>query len=202
MGDMKTHAKWLTRRAAAIGSLLALSTLMTLPACDSRSDDKKDDSGDEDGDKKEKKKKKDDKKKAKSISSRIDDFKRTKIEPEEKEAYDHQLLTNQAKQAGIDTPGVAKELPPTLTDVMLYDFRMIGHRDMELGVIDKSVSEETILKIIGFYASTPPEKIRGYRPYTHKEFIDGLSEDERKQLAKELKAHLDKNGFLGPEYAA
>lgn len=135
--------------------------------------------------------KKVDKKPPETVLSRIEKFKK---KGSDKEPYDYIKLTNRAKAAGVSAPGRARPLPPTLTDALMVDFQLIAKVDLKM-TLDKSVTEAQMNKVVAFYAKTKPGGIRGLRPKTHKAFIDSLSEADRKKLAKEATAYVNKNDF-------
>ncbi|MBI4952203.1 MAG: hypothetical protein HY908_09225 [Myxococcales bacterium] len=140
-------------------------------------------------------------KKAETVLGRIESFKAANVDKGSPEPYDGIKLANEAKAAGLDTPVAAgaRELPPTLTDALLYDFRLVGFLDLKLPKFDKTVTEEQMQQVVDFFAKTEWKKLRGLRPQTHKQFIDGLSEADRKQLAKEAAAWAQANGFKGDD---
>ena len=75
-----------------------------------------------------------------------------------------------------------------------HDAQLIAKVDLKM-TLDKSVTEAQMNKVVAFYAKTKPGGIRGLRPKTHKAFIDSLSEADRKKLAKEATAYVNKNDF-------
>ncbi|MCC6521188.1 MAG: hypothetical protein IT373_00870 [Polyangiaceae bacterium] len=139
-------------------------------------------------------------KKAETVLGRIESFK-ANVDKGSPEPYDGIKLANEAKATGLDTPVAAgaRELPPTLTDALLYDFRLVAFLDLKLPKFDKTVTEEQMQQVVDFFAKTEWKKLRGLRPQTHKQFIDGLSEADRKQLAKEATAWAHANGFKGDD---
>ncbi|MBX3275246.1 MAG: hypothetical protein KF729_33580 [Sandaracinaceae bacterium] len=120
------------------------------------------------------------------------------------EVYERQLQSNELVQlsraAGQPVPSYLREypLPPTLTDVLMHDFRLTASVDLSMGTIDRPVTAEQMTRIIAFYVETPDSRIRGLRPVAHKRFITGLTDAERAQLATEAAAHVNANGFFGP----
>jgi hypothetical protein len=61
------------------------------------------------------------------------------------------------------------------------------------------VTADQMSQVVEFYAKVKWEKIRGYRPFTHKAFVDGLGPDDRKQLAQELADHIKAEGWKGDD---
>ena len=120
------------------------------------------------------------------------------------EVYERQLQSNELVQlsraAGQPVPAFMREydLPPTLTDVLMHDFRISASVDLSMGTLERPVTAEQMTRIIAFYVETPETRIRGLRPVAHKRFIVGLTDAERAQLATEAAAHVNANGFFGP----
>jgi hypothetical protein len=191
-----------------LGVCLALGAL---PACEgtkSQADTSEDDDKSDKGKKKKKKDKgdkgKSDKKDEAKKEAVLDRLKTFKASKPGHEPYDSILLTNRAHEAKLDdVSGEPRPLPPTYTDVLIEDMRRVGELKLSMGKIEAPLTRAQLEQLVAFYAATDAGKIPGYRPFTHKEFITGLSEDDRKRLVDELEAHL-KNGYaaavLVPEH--
>jgi len=138
-----------------------------------------------------------------SVLSRVEDLapetERSNFEPYERQ-LDTNRLVSQSRAAGQPVPSFLREqeLPPTLTDVLMHDFWMTANVDLDMGVLDQSVTAAQMTRIIDFYVQTSDSNIRGYRPRAHKRFIMGLTPQERTQLATEAAEYVQENGFLGP----
>lgn len=139
-------------------------------------------------------------KEGKSVLSKVETF---KAPPMEKgglgEPYDHIKKSLELKALGGNPPGAEnlKPLPPTLVDTLLADFRTIAFFDLGTRLDARTVTAADLQAVVDFCATTAWTKLRGYRPWTHKNFIDSLTDLERKTLAKESAEYLNKNGFLG-----
>jgi hypothetical protein len=88
-----------------------------------------------------------------------------------------------------------RPVPATLTDVLICDVWQRVTMDLKLKVTAKEVSEETIKQAMNVYLTRRWEDIAGYRPWTHWNFIRGLKEPQRDQLAKEIAEYIEKNGI-------
>lgn len=123
---------------------------------------------------------------AKSVFARLSTFKAPPCPSAIGEAYENR------KKSG--TP-----VPPTAQDTFLADVIIILKKDFsKADASATTVTEADIGKITQFYADTPWNKIRGYRPWFHKNFIDGLTPAERKTFVKEAYAHLKAHGVSDP----
>ncbi len=125
-------------------------------------------------------------------------------DPALQEPYERQMESNdliaRARAAGVEPSSWLQEfvLPPTRTDVLLCDFRMTANVDLGMGVLDQTVTDAQMAQVVDFYVRTDYMNIRGYRPRAHQNFIMGLSEADRAQLAREAGAHVRQNGFQCP----
>jgi hypothetical protein len=92
-------------------------------------------------------------------------------------------------------------LPPTRVDVFLADLRLVGFVDvLGIDIAKEKPGAAEIEKLLDFYAKTDAGKLRGYRPYTPKAFIGGLSAEQRSVLAGEVAAHLRSKGVVDPNW--
>lgn len=156
----------------------------------SKASEKDDDDDDDKGEKKS----------AKSVLSKIETFKAPAMAAGDlADPYDSIKQALELKEKGGNPPGAdsLKPLPPTLTDTLLADLRTISFFDLGKRLDGASATEADLQKVVDFISKTEWKKIRGYRPWAHKAFFDSLSEDERKQLAKEAAEYVKKNGFKG-----
>lgn len=92
-----------------------------------------------------------------------------------------------------------RPVPPTLTDVLICDVWQRVVMDLKMKVEPKGVSEETIKQAMNIYLTRRWDDIAGYRPWTHWNFIRGLKEPQRDQLAKEIVDYITKNGVKDVE---
>ena len=67
--------------------------------------------------------------------------------------------------------------------------------DLKLKLSPKDVSEDNIKQAMNVYLTRRWDDIAGYRPWTHWNFIRGLKEPQRDQLAKEIAEYIAKNGI-------
>lgn len=135
-----------------------------------------------------------------SVLAKVETFKAPPMESGSMgEPYDHIKKSLELKAMGGNPPGSAnlKPLPPTLVDTLLADFRTIAFFDLGTRLDAATIGAADVQKIVDFCANTSWMKLRGYRPWTHKKFIDSLTVVERQTLAKEAAEYLNKNGFLG-----
>jgi len=176
-----------TIRHARIGLLLVAA--FTLVACD----DSRSSSSDSSDDSKEEKKK--------DLLKTLNAFERKKIKPKEDEVYDRIELGNRAFEADVEMPGVTglRPLPPTKVDTFIHDVRLLAVRSLKMDPLTEKATKKEIGKVIAFYVKTEPDEIAGLRPYTCKEFVDSLSDDERSLFAKQLAEYIADNGFRGPD---
>lgn len=185
------------RRLLGVTSLLAVLSIGAVGCdklglgSDKSSKSSKDKDKDKDDDDKESEKKK-------SVLSGVEKFKAPPCPDTMCEPYDGIQTANSAKAADPSSPlaAGARTLPPTLTDVLVDDIRTIAFYDLKMGKLDaKAITKEQAQKVIDFYASTEWTKLRGFRPWTHKKFIDSLSADDRKKLSEDVVAYLHDKGF-------
>ena len=92
-----------------------------------------------------------------------------------------------------------KPVPATRTDVLICDVWQRVTMDLKLSVTPKEASEEIIKQALNVYLTRRWDDIAGYRPWTHWNFIRGLSAPQREQLAKEIVEYLAKNGVRDVE---
>jgi hypothetical protein len=92
-----------------------------------------------------------------------------------------------------------RSVPATLTDVLICDVWQRITMDLKLKLSPKEVSEETIKQAMNVYLTRRWDDIAGYRPWTHWNFIRGLKEPQRDQLAKEIADYIAKNGIRDVE---
>jgi hypothetical protein len=92
-----------------------------------------------------------------------------------------------------------RPVPATLTDVLICDVWQRVTMDLKLKLNPKEVSEETIKQAMSVYLTRRWDDIAGYRPWTHWNFIRGLKEPQRNQLAKEIADYIEKNGIRDVE---
>lgn len=131
------------------------------------------------------------------VLARVEVWKAPPI-PEGGEPYDSIKRALELKAMGGNPPGADKlnPLPPTLVDTLLSDFRTIAFYDLGTRLDAATVTVADTQKIVDFIAKTEWTHIRGYRPWTHKSFVDSLTAPERTTLASDAAAYLNKNGFL------
>jgi len=88
-----------------------------------------------------------------------------------------------------------RRVPPTLTDMLICDVWQRITMDLKLKLSPKDVSEDNIKQAMNVYLTRRWDDIAGYRPWTHWNFIRGLKEPQRDQLAKEIAEYIAKNGI-------
>ncbi|MEN3335374.1 MAG: hypothetical protein V7641_4739 [Blastocatellia bacterium] len=88
-----------------------------------------------------------------------------------------------------------RPVPATLTDVLICDVWQRVTMDLKLTLNPKDVSEQIIKQAMQVYLTRRWDDIAGYRPWTHYNFIRGLKEPQRDQLAKEIVDYIAKNGI-------
>lgn len=118
------------------------------------------------------------------VLSRIDTYKAPpypKNASADREPYDYRIRDR-------------KPVPATLPDVLVCDIWQRIIKDLKLNVSSKEVSAEMIHQAFIIYLSRPWTDMTGYRPWTHYNFIRGLSDAEREALAKEITEYIEKNG--------
>ena len=100
----------------------------------------------------------------------------------DKETYDYRKLGG-------------KPNPPTLTDAFIVDLWQRMSMDLKLqGITKNRVSEENVKQALNIYMERDWEKIAGYRPWTHWNFVRSLSPQDREALAKEVVRYMASNG--------
>jgi hypothetical protein len=87
-----------------------------------------------------------------------------------------------------------RPVPPTLTDVLICDVWQRVTMDLKLKSEPQDVSQEVIKQALNVYLTRRWDDIAGYRPWTHWNFIRGLTEPQREALVKEIVEYIGKNG--------
>jgi hypothetical protein len=122
----------------------------------------------------------------KSVFTKLSTFKAPPCPSDIGEAYENR------KKSG--TP-----VPPTAQDAFLADVLIILKQDFSMpDVSATTLTEADIGKVVQFYVATVWTKIRGYRPWFHKNFIDSLTAEQRTTFTKEAYAHVKANGINDP----
>lgn len=86
-------------------------------------------------------------------------------------------------------------VPPTLTDVFICDIWVSMAHDLQLkGISPRRVAVEDVSQTLDFYLNTRWTAIRGYRPWTHKNFIQSLNEMQRRTLSREVVKYMANYG--------
>jgi hypothetical protein len=140
-----------------------------------------------------------------SVLARIESWKRPGAAADSQETYDYikSSLDLKAAAAAANMPPPAgtesaMPLPPTLIDTFASDVQMVAFYSLGMGKLDaRAVTLEQVKQVIALYAKGNASSLAGYRPETHKTFVDSLSADERDQLAQELVDRIHDQGFLG-----
>ena len=111
----------------------------------------------------------------------------TKLQPEQMQRV--RMLT---QHETYDVRIILKDrVPPSMMDVfvcdlwtlMTVDLRLVAKRPTEL-------TPDNVRKAVGIYELTDWRKIRGYRSWTHWNFVNGLNSEEREILASEAYAYM------------
>jgi hypothetical protein len=126
--------------------------------------------------------------KPKSILSRITKYKAPKYPESEyidRETWDYR------KASGAPNP-------PTFVDAFICDIWQRITMDLKLEITEEEVTEEIVTQAMQVYLDRDWEKIAGYRPWTHWNFIRGLTPAERAKLATEVVAYIGANGVQDP----
>jgi hypothetical protein len=90
-------------------------------------------------------------------------------------------------------------VPRTLTDVFICDVWQRVRMDLKLNISTQKVSEDIVVRALDVYLSRRWETIAGYRPWTHWNFVRGLSVEQRRILAKEVILYIAKYGVRDVE---
>ncbi len=85
-------------------------------------------------------------------------------------------------------------VPPTLTDTLVCDLWLVMKRNFQESPSPAEVTEAQLSRVIGIYVSQSSFEIPGYRPWTHWNFIRGLSIEEREKLVKEILFYVSRRG--------
>jgi hypothetical protein len=85
--------------------------------------------------------------------------------------------------------------PPSFTDTLICDLwrRMIFDLDIK-GINEHRVTEQDVQRAIRLYIEKDWQHIDGYRPWTHSNFLRGLSTSEKNKLASEVVQYMVKYG--------
>ncbi len=108
------------------------------------------------------------------------------------ETYDFRMASNTAN-------------PPSLTDCFICDLFILYNQKKSFstftGILDETVTTKSfpataVTKLLNVYLKNEPNKTPGYRPWTHHEFVNSLSETERTKLAKDIEDYVKSYGVL------
>lgn len=77
-------------------------------------------------------------------------------------------------------------VPPTLVDTLVCDFWIVMKKNFKESPDPASVTEEQLARVVDFYLAGEYGRIPGYRPWTHWNFIRGLTESERTRLVQDV----------------
>ncbi len=117
--------------------------------------------------------------KSASMLRRLDTFKAPPFPKEryggvlEYESYDYRIRGG--------TP-----VPPTLVDTLVCDFWIVMKKNFQESPDPASVTEAQLARVVDFYLAGDYGRIPGYRPWTHWNFIRGLTEAERTRLVQDI----------------
>lgn len=87
-----------------------------------------------------------------------------------------------------------RPVPPTLTDVFIWDVLQRVKMDLKLEIKPAEVTEEIIKKAFDVYLKNEWTAIAGYRPWTHSVFIRSLTPEQLKTLTAEVVVYIKANG--------
>lgn len=89
--------------------------------------------------------------------------------------------------------------PPSFTDTLICDLWQRMTMDLDIkGINQHRVSENDVQRAINVYIEGNWRQIAGYRPWTHSNFLKGLTKSERKKLASEVVRYMAQNGVRDP----
>ncbi len=101
---------------------------------------------------------------------------------EVKDAYDYRLQSN-------------SPVPPTKIDAFICDVWLLMNMDLKLaGIKENIVSVLDVNQVLNFYLTSDFGKLRGYRPWTHQNFVKSLTVEQRKALSQEVVKYMSANG--------
>lgn len=116
---------------------------------------------------------------------KIESYKTLKPMPSEsgaKEVYDFRVESN-------------LPVPPTLTDVLVFDLWQRITSDLKKDIGTRSVNIDLMNASIDIYLKKEFGEIAGYRPWTNWNFIRSLTKEQRTTLANEVVEYLKTNGI-------
>lgn len=108
------------------------------------------------------------------------------------ETYEYRVKTNSAN-------------PPSLVDCFICDLNILYTRRERFTAYTGNIDEEftsnkvpasLVAKLLQIYLHNDVTKTPGYRPWTHNQFVNSLSETERSKLSKEIEAYVKAYGIL------
>lgn len=89
-------------------------------------------------------------------------------------------------------------LPPTLVDTFICDLWQRVYLDLKVPQPPTECTHELIAQGMTIYLTRGWRNIAGFRPWTHWNYIRGLSDNEREKLAKEATHYILAHGVLDP----
>ncbi len=82
-----------------------------------------------------------------------------------------------------------KTIPPTLTDVLIYDILQKVKTRFE------NIKIEDIQEVLSIYKEVNWMELSGLRPYTHANFINSLDDSELNILSHNIVDYIQEDGF-------
>jgi hypothetical protein len=107
--------------------------------------------------------------------------------PHDGEAYDFRRIQE-------------KTLPPSKVDTLICDlWALATNVPQAVATSPAQLTKDDIRCAIRLYETQPWSRLRGYRPWTHWNFVNRLTPEERNTLAKEAHAYMIKVGIRNGE---